>query len=97
MLRSAGYEQHHDGTHQWMFLVSEMTIKYQKPARLNQQLVVETEIIAAKGARLHFRQRLIDDDQQYCQLDAQIVCIDSNSMKPIRIPQPIKKELLRAH
>ncbi|WP_298445413.1 tol-pal system-associated acyl-CoA thioesterase [uncultured Ferrimonas sp.] len=98
MLRAAGHEQSHDGQASWMFVVSEMTLKFARPAKLNQQLTVVTEICTARGASLDFVQSLVDEDNNlYCQANVQVVCVDAQTFRPTRIPQPIKQELTRAH
>ncbi|QIZ78824.1 tol-pal system-associated acyl-CoA thioesterase [Ferrimonas lipolytica] len=97
MLRSVGYQQSHDNSQSWMFVVADLSIKYRKPAKLNQSLVVVTEITQARGVSLEFTQTLIDDaNTEYCQTVVTVVCVDCQHFRPCRIPQPIRKELMRA-
>ncbi len=98
MLRAAGFDQGHDSDHPWMFVVKNINIDFIRPARLNQQLLVVTEITACSGARIEFSQQLLDQQQQcYCRAQVQVACLDSHSFRPTRIPNAIKEELTRAH
>ncbi|MDQ6962545.1 MAG: tol-pal system-associated acyl-CoA thioesterase [Mariprofundaceae bacterium] len=68
-----------------IFAVSEANIRYHLPAKLNDLLEVQTQLIRMRGARLFFSQSVWRD--QHCLVSGSIViaCINHQG-KPQRIP-----------
>ncbi|WP_340620686.1 tol-pal system-associated acyl-CoA thioesterase [Xenorhabdus siamensis] len=93
MLRDKGFHQKYMLDEQIGFAVSRMTVDYRKPARLDDQLVVESEITNIRGASLTFIQRIIDcNDVVISNAECLIVCVNSSQMKPIALPKSIVAE-----
>ena len=57
------------------FVVSELNIRYLKPARIDDALVVRTRYEAIKGPRLMIRQTVERDGEVLCRADVVAVCI----------------------
>ena len=57
------------------FVVSDLVIKYLKPARIDDALVVRTRYEAIKGPRLIIRQTVERDGEVLCRADVVAVCI----------------------
>ncbi|WP_340680223.1 hotdog domain-containing protein, partial [Paraglaciecola sp.] len=66
------------------------------PARFNQLLCIESEIVELKRASLVFKQTIISPSQE-CLVSAliRIACVDLATMKPQAIPENILKEFSR--
>lgn len=79
--------------HGTQFVVSELNVKFVRPAALNDLIMIETKIIKLAGARLYFEQQAKLNSQLLCQGQVIVGCVDL-SFKPIKIPQDIKKELM---
>ncbi|CDG22007.1 Acyl-CoA thioester hydrolase YbgC [Xenorhabdus poinarii G6] len=93
MLREKGFHQQYMLDQQVGFVVSRMTIDYRKPARLDDQLVVESEITKIRGASLTFIQRIIDcNGVTVSSAECLVVCVNSSQMKPIALPKSIVAE-----
>ncbi|PHM29910.1 tol-pal system-associated acyl-CoA thioesterase [Xenorhabdus budapestensis] len=93
MLRDKGFHQKYMLDEQVGFAVSRMTVDYRKPARLDDQLVVESEITNIRGASLTFIQRIVDgNDVVISNAECLIVCVNSSQMKPIALPKSIVAE-----
>ena len=102
-LRALGIEQQALKTEVGgMFVVSETSLKYHRPAQLDDLLTVTAELAEAGRATLTLRQqawRTISDEQsgQAPQLLAEgtirIGWVDSSTLKPGRIPATILKAL----
>jgi len=109
-LRSLGLEQDRlikeEGV---IFAVRSVQLDYLKPALFNQLLSVSAEIIETGKASLTFKQEVVVDknsiitgeeseavssDQVLCRGQIKIACLDTSSMKPRAIPEPIRKEIL---
>ena len=102
-LRALGIEQHALKTEVGgMFVVSETSLKYHRPAQLDDLLTVTADLAAAGRATLTLRQqawRTISGEQTNTapQLLAEgtirIGWVDSSTLKPCRIPATILKAL----
>ncbi|CDL82692.1 tol-pal system-associated acyl-CoA thioesterase [Xenorhabdus szentirmaii] len=93
MLRAKGYNQQYMLDKQVGFVVSRMTIDYRKPAKLDDQLVVESEVTTIRGASLTFIQRIVDcNGVVISSAECLVVCVNSSQMKPIALPKSIVAE-----
>ncbi|CDH29900.1 Acyl-CoA thioester hydrolase ybgC [Xenorhabdus bovienii str. Jollieti] len=93
MLREKGFHQKYMLDEQIGFVVSRMTVDYRKPARLDDLLVVESEITNIRGASLTFTQRIVDcNGIAISSAESLVVCVNSSQMKPIALPKSIVAE-----
>ncbi|PHM39456.1 acyl-CoA thioester hydrolase [Xenorhabdus mauleonii] len=93
MLRAKGFHQQYMLDEQVGFVVSRMTIDYRKPAKLDDQLVVESEVTNIRGASLTFIQRIVDSNGiVVSSAECLVVCVNSSQMKPIALPKSIVAE-----
>ena len=94
-LRASGFSQetlkNKEGV---LFAVKNMNVDFIKPAVLDQQLTVTTSIKNIGGASLLFEQLVSNDtDEPLCHADVNVVCINSDTLKPKRIPETIKAKI----
>ncbi|MBC8947854.1 MULTISPECIES: tol-pal system-associated acyl-CoA thioesterase [Xenorhabdus] len=93
MLRERGFHQQSMLDEQVGFVVSRMTIDYRKPAKLDDQLVVESEVTNIRGASLTFIQRIVDcNGVVVSSAECLVVYVNSSQMKPIALPKSIVAE-----
>ncbi|MDC9591102.1 tol-pal system-associated acyl-CoA thioesterase [Xenorhabdus sp. XENO-10] len=93
MLREKGFHQQYMLDEQVGFVVSRMTVDYRKPAKLDDQLVVESEVTNIRGASLTFIQRIVDcNGVIISSAECLVVCVISSQMKPIALPKSIVAE-----
>ena len=89
-LRQCGLNQQHlRETTGGMFVVSHTAIDYLKPARLDDELVVSTELQQLGRASLHLRQTAMRGNTVLCKGLVIVGWVDSRSMRPARIPLPV--------
>ncbi len=86
LLRSLGVEQRvlreeADG----VFAVRRAVTEFLRPARLDDALVVETELRQVRGARLGLLQNIMREGQVLVSIDVEIVFISSD-LRPRRLP-----------
>nr|WP_226373363.1 tol-pal system-associated acyl-CoA thioesterase [Pectobacterium aquaticum] len=75
------------------FAVRRMTVEYLAPARLDDMLEVQSEIISMRGASLTFAQRILNAHGiLLSHAEVLIACIDPHQMKPIALPKSIVAE-----
>ena len=76
------------------FVVKSMAIDYRVPAKLDDYLIIETEVSAIKGATILFEQRLIRDTVILSKATVKVAYVDLGNMKPAAIPTEIKAAFL---
>ena len=77
------------------FVVKKMAIDYRIPARLDDLLVVETEVSELKGATILFAQTLKRDELVLCTATVTVACVDLGKMKPMALPSEVKQAFLK--
>jgi len=82
------------------FAVTDVNIKYIKPARFNDALEVVTKVEAAGRASMLFRQYVRNKEQHeliYCRAEVKAACINMTTLKPKALPKQLVKEIMREH
>lgn len=72
------------------FVVKTMNIDYRVPARLDDALIVETQVTQLKSASMIFTQSLKRDDMILSTATVVVACVDLNRMKPVALPSDVK-------
>jgi len=78
-----------------MFMVRGLQVDYERPARLDDMLMVETEVLDVGGASTRLRQTVRNDGGICAVLDVRLACVRLEEGKPGRIP-PLWRERLTA-
>ena len=96
-LRGLGFSQQamkqQDGA---MFVVSQTTVRYHRPARLDDELIVTVRLQQAGRASMVVAQQAWRGDELVADGEIRIGCVDSASFKPRRIPEPVVVALTHA-
>ena len=89
-LRALGHSQQEmvDATG-CMFVVQETTVRYVKPARLDDQLTITVDVRERGRASLRIAQQAWCGDRLLAEGEIRIGCVERATMKPHRIPGPI--------
>ena len=71
-----------------IFVVRRVKLDYLRPARLDDELVILTSLVASGGASVTLCQRIrhSEDGPDLAVLDIQLACIGMNDSRPARIP-----------
>jgi acyl-CoA thioester hydrolase len=81
-----------------VFSVVTLQIQYQRPARLDDLLLIDCEPQRIGGASFGFTQRIWREGQEHepvASAQLRVACLDARSLRPKRLPQPIA-ELIAA-
>jgi len=93
-LRAMGVGQHAlRETTGGMFVVSETSVKYHRPAKLDDQLRVTATLAEGGRASLVIAQQAWLGDTLLCEGTIRIGWVDAASMKPARIPSSVLERL----
>ena len=91
-LVSSGHAELLDRDDPLAFVVTRMDIRFLKPARIDDALVIRTTYEAVKGPRLIIRQSIMRGEQTLCEADVEAACIDLNG-RPRRPPRAMAEAL----
>jgi acyl-CoA thioester hydrolase len=89
-LRALGHSQQEmaDATG-CMFVVQETSVRYLRPARLDDWLVITVDVTARGRASLRIAQQAWRGETLLAEGEIRIGCVERATMKPHRIPGPI--------
>ena len=78
-----------------LFVVAGATLKYRRPARLDDELLVTAAVKSVAGAAVSIEQaaRLKSDDTLLCEGVFDVVWVDGERLRPTRIPPHILEKL----
>ena len=93
-LRSLGIQQQQlkDQTG-GMFVVAETSVKYLRPARLDDELIVTASLQQSGRASMTIRQQVLLENTVLCEGTIRIGWVNAASLQPSRIPQNIIESL----
>lgn len=77
-----------------LFSVVDLSTRFIQPARLDDELVVQTRVTATTGATVTFGQQVLRraDGRVLASGQVRIACLDAKSLRPRRIPPSMSEE-----
>ena len=93
LMRTFGLEKAAVSDAGWNFVVSDVSLSYKEPARLDDQLLATAVISAVGGATVNFHQTVRRDDAVLVAGDVQIACVDRGTGRPTRLDGDLRKQL----
>jgi acyl-CoA thioester hydrolase len=73
-----------------LFIVTALEAKFQKPARLMDELTVTTEMVEARRVQCKARQTVLRGDELLFEAVVSLACVRASTLRPCAIPEPIK-------
>lgn len=93
-LRALGVHQSDLATHEQRgFMVVRVDVRYISPARLDDWLLIESEVTRMGRASLHFAQSVSRDGELIAQSNIQVCCVETVNMRVAAIPESIRTKL----
>jgi acyl-CoA thioester hydrolase len=90
-LRAAGIHQSElAAQEQRGFMVTELDIRYLKPAHLDDLLQIESEVTRMGRASLHFHQTICRNGELLTESNIQVCCVETVNMRIAAIPQSVR-------
>ena len=93
LMRTLGLERAAVSDAGWNFVVSDVSLSYKEPARLDDQLHATAVISAVGGATVTFHQTVRRDDAVLVAGDIQIACIDRQTGRPTRLDAGLRQQI----
>jgi len=88
-MRSFGYGKRFVAEENLMFVVHSVDVRYQRPARLDDELTATARIADSGAAQLLFEQRILRGAEVLCGGTVRVACVDKETLKPRRIPKSL--------
>ena len=79
-----------------IFVVKKVEIQYRKPARLDDLLVIHSQIIRLGRASIIFGQSALRDGELLCESETQVGCVDANTFRPTGLTHELRNLLEKA-
>ena len=76
-----------------IFVVRDCQIEYLKPAKMDDSLLVHTEIITTKGATLKMKQRIYRNQDLLIDSSVRVAMLDKETGRPVRLRSDVKEKL----
>lgn len=92
-LRSLGFDKQYIFEQAHIFVVHSLAIDYKKPARLDELLSIEANIMKLKRTSIIFRQNIHRNDELLSIATVKVACIDKQTLKPAAIPVEMFQQL----
>ena len=93
LMRTFGLERAAVSDAGWNFVVSDVSLSYKEPARLDDQLHATAVISAVGGATINFHQTVRRDDTVLVAGDIQIACVDRGTGRPTRLDAALREQI----
>ena len=96
-LRALGFEQAAlKETLNVVFVVHSMQIQFKKPARFDDLLEVNTQVVSLRHGSFSCQQIIYKESQILIEAQVKIACVDALTFKPRGIPPQIKQRMEQA-
>ena len=89
-LRSLGFDQERLSVDHLVFPVTRTDVRYRKPARLDDELIVTVDPESRSRVSMGLTQRIFKDDALLIHGFVKVACIDTRRWRPVLVPQSIQ-------
>lgn len=79
-----------------LFVIKKVEIQYRKPARLDDLLVIHSQITRLGRASIHFDQSAFCGGELLCESSIQVGCVDANTFRPAGLTHELRTLLEKA-
>ena len=93
LMRTFGLEKAAVADAGWNFVVSDVSLSYKEPARLDDQLHATAVISAVGGATINFHQKVRRAGAVLVSGDIQIACVDRGTGRPTRLDAALREQV----
>ena len=93
-LRALGFNVHSMvEVHNMLFMVRSLEVEYLKPAILDNLLYVSVAVTEVGRSRIALFQEIICNHVKLVSATIQVVCVGVDTLKPVRIPAPLREKI----
>lgn len=88
-LRTLGYQHYALAGDNFLFVVHSCSVRYHRPARIDDALQVTATLRRLGKATLDFTQQVWRGDELLCQADVRVACVSVDGVRPIAMPEAL--------
>jgi len=92
-MRSLGYGKDYIFNHDLMFVVRDVNVSYERPARLDDELMATAGVSRVRGAGIVFEQRILRAQELLAAGTITVACVDRAGQKVRRLPAAMVNDL----
>jgi len=93
-LRALGYDVHElINMHKLQFMVRSLEIEYFKPAILDDLLHITVHVTDMGRTRITLAQEILRDQSPLAKATVHVVCVGTDTLKPIKIPTHLREKI----
>ena len=93
-LRHLGFDhQRLARNHRVIFTVSSLAAEFVKPARLDDTVAVSVQLESLGKVRCVFAQEIRREDEVLVKAKVTVACVSAEGMKPVEIPEPLRRKM----
>jgi len=93
-LRALGFEQTNLKTElNVIFVVHSMTLQFKSPARFNDEIIVQSQLVRVGHGSMEFTQTVTRDTQTLIIASVKLACVNSETFRPTPIPEVVKSAM----
>lgn len=89
-LRELGFNQ---SELDFFFVVRKATVDYLHPAKLDDEIIIETSLQKLGGASINMKHELFVTDIKIADIEIILVTVSKESMRPVKVPHLIREKL----
>ncbi len=75
------------------FVVVDMSMRWRRPARYDDQLTVTAQPTARRGATITFHQEVRRGDELLADAEVRVAVLDARSFRPVRLPKAVAERM----
>jgi acyl-CoA thioester hydrolase len=72
--------------HGVLFVVAAADIRYIRPARLDDELIIEARIVERYSCYVVFEQKALRGSELLSRVRVKVACVDARTLRPVRLP-----------
>ncbi|WP_370514839.1 tol-pal system-associated acyl-CoA thioesterase [Endozoicomonas sp. OPT23] len=92
-LRATGYDHQQLLEQQRLLVVSDARIKFRRPAKLDDLLMVTAKVVEVRKVKLTFQQNVYLGNELLCSGEFVVGSIDSETMRPAAITESLRNKI----
>jgi tol-pal system-associated acyl-CoA thioesterase len=88
-LRTLGYQHYALVGDDFLFVVHSCSVRYHRPARIDDALVVTATLRRLGKATLDFTQQVWRGDELLCEAEVRVACVSAEGVRPRAMPEAL--------
>lgn len=88
-LRTLGYQHYALAGDDFLFVVHSCSVRYHRPARIDDALVVTATLRRLGKATLDFAQQVWRGDELLCEAEVRVACVSAEGVRPTAMPEAL--------